>query len=181
MDSLFYADLITKTISTLTKVAGAGKTLNALGLAHSLAPEGVTDYDTSLRLTELVNSARSHRPNDARALTLRTLDAGERFLNALRQERLRQASWSFNAALVFVIVGTLIVLVGTVLLYRGQTTQGIVSAAAGAVSNIVSVLVFRLNRDANDRLDRIAQALGEVTERKQLLQALPGNDESLKP
>jgi hypothetical protein len=75
-----------------------------------------------------------------------------------------------------VIVGTLIVLVGTVLLYRSQTTQGIVTAGAGVVSNIISVLVFRLNRDANDRLDRIAEALGEVTERRQLLQALPVND-----
>jgi hypothetical protein len=164
MDTLFYADLIAKTISTLTKAVGSKQAQRAFGFA-----------DTWVDLTELVDYARASRPNEARAQAIRTVDDSERFLNDRRRERLRQASWSFNAALALVIIGTLIVLVGTVLLYRNQTTQGIVTAGAGAVSNIISVLVFRLNRDANDRLDRIAEALGEVTERKQLLEALPAD------
>lgn len=172
MSPAFYADLVAETITSLSALEGAGLVLRAFGLGHSMAPDGVNDYDSRVRLAEVTNSVRSKRPDDARTAALQVLETGERFLTDLRYERLRQATWSFNAALALVLAGTAIVLIGTALLYRGLTGAGTITAVVGAVSNITSVLVFRLNRETNNRLDKISATLGNITARRMLLQSL---------
>ena len=158
-----YFQLLSDVVDTLQKAVGPGYALSALGLADPLAPPGgVTDFDSSLRLSAYLQSSSSASEDSLRKITLRAIDQGHRFLEQRRQERLRQARITFNAAITLVLVGTGIILLGVLLLFLRRATEGGLSAGVGAVSNIASALLFRLNRDANDRLDKIAVHVGAL-------------------
>lgn len=165
--------LLADVVATLESTAGAGNALRALGLAHPLAPPGgVSDYDTRVRLAAFVEGARATGAADLNRITVRAIEAGERFLEAVRRERLRQPATSFNAAITLVLLGTVIILGGAVLLFFERTTAGALTAAVGAVSNAMSTLLFRLNRDANNKLDQIAQGLGKLEGSRRALELL---------
>jgi len=99
MTASAYVNILLDVVATLQDTVGVGGTVRALRLGHAMAPEGVTGYDASLRIAELTNSARvaTERRAGARGQRNRKRLA---FLQQLRQERLRQASTSFNAALI---------------------------------------------------------------------------------
>lgn len=71
---------------------------------------------------------------------------------SIAKERLRQARQSFNLALFTTFLCSMITVGGAVLLLSGTVTEGVVTAAAGAIS---SVYCLKLAKDANDRLDKI--------------------------
>jgi len=85
--------------------------------------------------------------------------SGPLTFSRVRAERLRQAKWTFNAALFLVVFGVSIVLVGVSLmlymtLYRGGSiASGAIMTAAGVVNTILSSVLFHLNSEANNRLD----------------------------
>jgi len=99
------------------------------------------------------------------------------FLQQLRQERLRQASTSFNAALIILTVGTLIVLAGAILLFTQRVKTGTLTAAAGVIANITSGLVFRFSHNANDRLDKLARGIGKLEGTKRTIRLLEAQTE----
>jgi hypothetical protein len=70
----------------------------------------------------------------------------------IAQERLRQARYSFNLALVATTASFLVSLTGAGLLLSNKIPEGSVIAADGLVS---SVRCIQLAKDANDRLDKI--------------------------
>lgn len=74
-------------------------------------------------------------------------------------ERLRQARVTFNVALALVALGALIIFTGVVFIFAGYVSAGAVTTGVGAISEIVSVLLFRLNSESNDRLDSITRDL----------------------
>ena len=92
-------------------------------------------------------------------VTVGVIESTYSHLEGIRTERLRQARATFNTALVLVVVGVLIIFAGVVLMYIGQTTAGIVSSAVGVVTEIISAVLFRLNKETNDRLDALAPDL----------------------
>ncbi|NEQ27180.1 MAG: hypothetical protein F6K28_50875 [Microcoleus sp. SIO2G3] len=69
------------------------------------------------------------------------------------RERLRQARYSFNLALIATGVSACVGLLGAVLLLAGKLPEGTVTAAGGVAS---SACCMRFAKDANDRLDKIA-------------------------
>ena len=71
-------------------------------------------------------------------------------------ERLRQARYSFNAALPATVISTFISLLGAALLLSGKVPEGAVTTSSGMA---LSVGCLKLAKDANDRLDRIAKEL----------------------
>jgi hypothetical protein len=71
---------------------------------------------------------------------------------SIAQERLRQARYSFNIALVFTTLFASISIIGAGLLLSGKVSQGSLTTAGGAIS---SVGFMQLAKDANDRLDKI--------------------------
>ena len=75
---------------------------------------------------------------------------------SIAQERLRQARYSFNFALITTAVSFCISLVGAGLLLSGKVPLGAITSAIGMVS---SVRYFELAKDANDRLDKILDEL----------------------
>lgn len=74
-------------------------------------------------------------------------------------ERLRQARLSFNLSLKLTIVSAFVSLAGVGLLFVGKVSEGTVTTAGGLTSNIVSVRLLKLTKEANDRLDQMAKDL----------------------
>lgn len=71
---------------------------------------------------------------------------------AVVQERLRQARYSFNTALISSAAFAVISLLGAAILLLGVELEGAVVASTGMAG---SVGYMRLAKDANDRLDKI--------------------------
>jgi hypothetical protein len=72
------------------------------------------------------------------------------------QERIRQASLSFNLSLFATAASAVVSLTGTGLILSGNLSEGSIAAASGAGSTVYCI---KLARDANDRLDRIFEEL----------------------
>jgi Zn-dependent membrane protease YugP len=177
MTASAYVNILLDVVATLQDTVGVGGTVRALRLGHAMAPEGVTEYDASLRIAELTNSARAATERGAQVLAVSATENGVAFLQQLRQERLRQASTSFNAALIILTVGTLIVLAGAILLFTQRVKTGTLTAAAGVIANITSGLVFRFSHNANDRLDKLARGIGKLEGTKRTIRLLEAQTE----
>lgn len=74
----------------------------------------------------------------------------------IAKERLRQARYSFNAALTATVLSTCISLVGAALLLSGKVPEGTVTTSSAVAA---SIGCLKLAKDANDRLDKIASEL----------------------
>ena len=72
---------------------------------------------------------------------------------SIAQERLRQAGYSFNLAL---IATTVSFFVGAGLILSNKIPEGTVAAAGGLAS---SVRCIQLAKDANDRLDKFLEEI----------------------
>lgn len=72
----------------------------------------------------------------------------------IAKERIRQAQYSFNLALVMTAAFASIGLVGIGLFLNGKSTEGVISATGGTVA---SVRCLQMAKDANDRLDILRQ------------------------
>jgi len=77
---------------------------------------------------------------------------------AIVKERLRQAHYSFNLALIATSVSTCISLIGAGLLMTGKLPKGMVTTVGGLAS---SACCIRFAKDANDRLDKILEELND--------------------
>jgi CHASE2 domain-containing sensor protein len=77
---------------------------------------------------------------------------------AIVQERLRQARYSFNLALIATGISACVGLVGAGLLLYGKLSEGVITASSGLASGVCCV---RLAKDSNDRLDRILAELND--------------------
>ncbi|MGE5658864.1 MAG: TRADD-N-associated membrane domain-containing protein [Actinomycetota bacterium] len=74
----------------------------------------------------------------------------------IANERLRQARYSFNAALIASSISACAAVAGASLLLCGKVPEG---TAATSGSAAICMGCVRLAKDANDRLDKIAQEL----------------------
>lgn len=77
----------------------------------------------------------------------------------LKAERDRQAKNSFNAAFYMIISGILIVFGGVFLLFRKNITEGALTSAIGAISNIIGGTIMKFYKDTNNRMDGINKDL----------------------
>ncbi len=81
----------------------------------------------------------------------------------IRNERMRQARLAFNAAILLMIVGVLIIFLGVaLLLIKSGIEQGAITVAVGAMIEIISVIVFAFNKDANNRLEEVRKELSVI-------------------
>ena len=77
--------------------------------------------------------------------------------NVILQERLRQASASFNSTLAFAMMGGCTILFGIFLVvYVGNLPAGVITTVVGAITEVISPLA-KLNKESNDRLDDVAR------------------------
>lgn len=78
--------------------------------------------------------------------------------DVILQERVRQAKYSFNLALIATAVSACVGLAGAGLLLSGKFPEGTVTAAGGLVA---STCCIRFAKDANDRLDKVSKELSD--------------------
>jgi hypothetical protein len=76
----------------------------------------------------------------------------------IAHERIRQARNSSNLALVATATATAISIVGTIAFLSGKVPEGAITTGGGLTA---SAICFRLNKDANDRLDKLLSELND--------------------
>lgn len=69
-------------------------------------------------------------------------------------ERLRQAHIAFNFTLWAAVTSAVVALVGMVLMLCGNWPTGLPIAALGTMSGIVNNPFYKMDKEANDRLDK---------------------------
>ena len=72
------------------------------------------------------------------------------------QDSRRQARFSSNVTLGFIIASTFVNILGIGLLFFGKVPEGIITTASGLTTNIVTLLVT-FTKENNDRLDRLTK------------------------
>ncbi|WP_025573002.1 TRADD-N-associated membrane domain-containing protein [Vibrio parahaemolyticus] len=119
------------------------KTIDDSGSDEITAAEPKRLYLAGDQESKIVNEA-----------AIEALDETYMFTAGIAAERMRQAKAAFNIALTLMIVGVLIIFAGVALLYfKEGIEQGLITVVVGAVSEILSVIVFGFNRETNNRLD----------------------------
>jgi hypothetical protein len=74
----------------------------------------------------------------------------------IAKERSRQAHHSFNLAFVTTAACVLISFAGVGLVLQGKASEGTIAATGGLAS---TAYCLKLSKDANDRLDKVAEDL----------------------
>jgi hypothetical protein len=133
-------------------------------LERPLLEKGAT---THLQVKEFISSAEeisAHLTLDDKLdITNEALSEAHKVTGTLRSERLRQARSAFNAALVLAVLGVLIIFGGiSLVLFKDATVGGAITAAVGAVVEVVSALLFKFSNDAQNRLDDMGRHLNAI-------------------
>lgn len=81
----------------------------------------------------------------------------------IASERMRQAKTAFNVAIALMVIGVLIIFLGVGLLYLKEGLQsGLITIGAGAILEILSVVVFGFNKETNNRLDELRKDMSVI-------------------
>lgn len=81
------------------------------------------------------------------------------FSQQIVRERIRQARYSFNLALIATGLSACIGFIGAGLLLSGRVTEGTVTATGGMAA---SVRCAQLAKEANDRLDKTLTEINDA-------------------
>ena len=160
-------------VTTVARLVGVPEIAISLwqALRDQFIKKGVKDLPTDLVTSDEIDAAvkflvnKSEEMSDAEAneVAVNALVAARRSTVEFRNERVRQARLAFNVALALSVIGVLIVFGGVILLFiRDSIAPGAITAGVGAISEIVSLLLFKLSNDANGRLDNVGQDLGLI-------------------
>lgn len=76
-------------------------------------------------------------------------------LTRIIDERLRQASLSFNLAALSTTASTTVTTASLILLLSGGISQKTMTAIGNFALSIASAICLKLSKDANDRLDKL--------------------------
>lgn len=132
-------------------------------------PEEITTHKEFDEATKVVMEKTAGISEiDDHSITINTLTTARNSAVEYRKERGRQAKHAFNAALVLSIGGILIIFVGVILLFaKDSVTPGAITAGGGAIAEIVSLLLFKLSKDANGRYDDVGKDLSRINRAKE--------------
>jgi hypothetical protein len=100
---------------------------------------------------------------DQRAVSKQIIASAEKAAGIIRIERIRQAQRSFNLALLLAVLGVLLILCGAALTLTHTATAGVMTTIASAIPEAIAALLFRLNNQANDRLDKVNNDLARLS------------------
>lgn len=114
--------------------------------------------------TENLRAREGELPSaEAQDVSMQAIVAARTKAAELRDERMRQAKFTFNAALILSVIGASIIFIGIgLLLFRDASIAGVLSAATGAVIEVISAVLFRFNSQTNNRLDEIGKDLSAI-------------------
>lgn len=157
-------------VSLLSSVLGATAVSDTLVEAFKkLFEEKKTETEESRNVPTLVPQERQTKDVKEIEAQLATdaaisvLDSTYASTSLIRDERMRQAKLAFNSALSLVVIGVLIIFIGVGLLwFNGSVEAGSITVAIGAITEIISVLLFKFNKEANQRLDDVRKELSSI-------------------
>ena len=99
----------------------------------------------------------------ANEAAIEALDETYRSTAGIVSERMRQAKTAFNVAIALMVIGVLIIFLGVALLYLKESVEsGLITVGVGAVSEILSVIVFGFNKETNNRLDELRKDMSVI-------------------
>jgi DNA-binding NtrC family response regulator len=75
------------------------------------------------------------------------------------EEARKQAIFTHRVRLGLIVIGSVVIIGGTVGVVLGHTTAGALSAASGVLAELLAALFSRLSEDANKRMDRYHREL----------------------
>lgn len=128
------------------------KSINDRNTSESLISEPKRLYLTGDQESEIVNEA-----------AIEALDETYQSTACIVDERMRQAKLAFNTAIALMIIGVIIVFLGVGLLYIKESFEsGLISIVVGAVSEILSLIVFGFNKETNNRLDDLRKDMSII-------------------
>lgn len=126
----------------------------------ALSREGVDKIETTDFVIAVKEISNRIGPEEDDLLTLEAISDGQNATKAYRDERMRQAKWSFNAAIVLLVLGVLIIFAGiSTILLTDKQIGGVIGTSVGAIVEVVSALLFKFNNDVNGRLDEVNKTL----------------------
>ena len=165
-------------ITTVANSAATGDIAKSLweALRSQLKEKGFTDIPVEIIDDEGVKKFIAEKTanisdEDDHAVTVNALATGRHTAFEHRNERRRQARTAFNAALGFSILGVIIVIIGIILLFTQKIyTTGAITAGAGVISKIISVLLFKLSDNANKRYDKVGEDLSRIDLAKEAIE-----------
>ncbi|MFF4386818.1 hypothetical protein ACFY0G_08510 [Streptomyces sp. NPDC001552] len=122
------------------------------------------EVEPGVRLAELLTSVQGElTQGDERAISKQIIVSAEGVAENIRTERVRQARASFNAALSLAIIGLLLVFAGVSLVLADIVTAGVLASIASAITESAALLLFQLNKQSNDRLDKVNGDLARLS------------------
>lgn len=127
-----------------------------------------TTKDSDLCVSQVSDRRKLYLTGDqeseiATEAAIEALDETYQSTSGILSERMRQAKLAFNAALSLMVVGVVIVFVGVGLLWvKDSFESGLITVAVGAISEVVSLLVFKFNNETNNRLDILRKDLSKI-------------------
>jgi hypothetical protein len=128
------------------------KSIDETNPANSKVSDQRRLYLKSNQATEIANQA-----------AIEALDETYQSTAGILSERLRQAKTAFNVAITLMIIGILVIFLGVGLLYlKDGFESGVITIAVGAVSEILSVVVFGFNKETNNRLDELRKDMSVI-------------------
>lgn len=125
-------------------------------------------------VSQLVSLQSTLAMGEQRAIARQTLQNTEDFAVAIKAERLRQAKRSFNLAMTLASLGVILVFFTAAATVWGSASSAVISSVSAGISEIVAVLLFRLNKQTNDRLDELQEDTASISKLRITMSVIEG-------
>jgi len=159
---------VTLLTSVLASALGSSAIAEALVKLFQEKLDKKTTDDSALEETAVSDRKKLYLTEDkaaevANEAAIEALDETYQSTAGIVSERMRQAKTAFNVAIVLMVIGVLIIFLGIALLYLKESFEsGLITVGVGAVSEILSVIVFGFNKETNNRLDELRKDMSVI-------------------
>jgi hypothetical protein len=159
-------------ITTLAGTLVSKEVVEALAKAIASWSKGtkkkdITPQNVERVLVESLGELEAKPDHVSDAAAKQAIEALEISTFSIKDERMRQARFSYNASWALIVAGTLMIFVGVGFGWFYQSVvPAAISAGGGVLSNILATIILRRNKEDNDRLDRINEDLMQIEKAK---------------
>ncbi len=159
---------VTLLTSVLASALGSSAIAEALVKLFQEKLDKKTTDDSALEETAVSDRKKLYLTEDkaaeiANEAAIEALDETYQSTAGIVSERMRQAKTAFNVAIALMVIGVLIIFLGVALFYLKESIEsGSITVGVGAVSEVLSVIVFGFNKETNNRLDELRKDMSVI-------------------
>ena len=159
---------VTLLTSVLASALGSSAIAEALVKLFQEKLDKKTTDDSALEETAVSDRKKLYLTEDkaaeiANEAAIEALDETYQSTAGIVSERMRQAKTAFNVAIALMVIGVLIIFLGVALFYIKESIEsGLITVGVGAVSEVLSVIVFGFNKETNNRLDELRKDMSVI-------------------